>query len=153
LAEAAGGAARPGTTAARQARPNSPSISASTIDDLAALRSRIASTLWAVASLDASGPEDGSWWEAVSDPDALTPEEETARRERLTTLQGILARLPSRLRQVIEWRFFAGWTQKRIAEELGVHESRVSQLLDSAYAQARELAHERPLILVAGGKS
>jgi RNA polymerase sigma factor for flagellar operon FliA len=119
------------------------------LDGLAALQSKLRRTDWHVASLDAPASEDGgSRMEALPDPTNASAEVEADRRERQAALRSILARLPDRLRLVLELRFFHGLPQKEIARRIGgVHESRVSQLMDDALALARQLASERPLSL------
>lgn len=109
----------------------------------------IRATDWNVASLDNTEDGCGPWLDAIADPTSDT-EQAFARRERARMLRSILDRLPSRLRWVLEQRYFDGRTQKAVAAELGVHESRVSQLLEEAFARARQLAHERPLTLTTG---
>jgi RNA polymerase sigma factor for flagellar operon FliA len=58
----------------------------------------------------------------------LTPEAVIERRERLAYLHDAVATLPERLRVVVEGYFFAERPMADIAAELGVTESRVSQL-------------------------
>lgn len=110
----------------------------------------IRGTDWTVASLDHTPDGEGSWLEALADPAAETPEETAVRREDLDALELILQRLPERHRRILRWRYFQypRMSQKEIAAELGVHESRVSQLLDAAYAMARKLSLQ-PWVLFA----
>lgn len=112
------------------------------VDAMEATLSEIRGTEWNVASLDHTPDGEGSWLEALSDPSAETPEQTTVRREDLDALELILQRLPYRLRRILRWRFLdhPPRSQKWIAAELGVHESRISQLLDCAFEQARSLA-------------
>jgi RNA polymerase sigma factor for flagellar operon FliA len=71
------------------------------------------------------------------------PEETLLRRERLGYLRDAVAELPDRLRLVVEQWFFAQRKMTEIAEELGVSESRVSQLRSQALAQLRIGLHAR----------
>jgi RNA polymerase sigma factor for flagellar operon FliA len=105
-------------------------------------------TDWSVASLDNTEAGEGSWLEALADPAAETPEQTAVRREELDRLELVLQRLPGKLRRILRWRYFdvPRKTQKAIALELGVHESRISQLLDDAFARARRL-NEQPWVL------
>jgi RNA polymerase sigma factor for flagellar operon FliA len=113
-----------------------------TVDELEENMATLRGTEWAVASLDHTPDGEGSWLEALADPGAETPEQTTVRREDLDALELILQRLPGRLRRILKWRFLdtPRMSQKQIAAELGVHESRISQLLDSAFEQARKLS-------------
>jgi RNA polymerase sigma factor for flagellar operon FliA len=63
----------------------------------------------------------------VTEPGA-GPEELLIRRERLGYLKDAVEALPERLRMVVQGYFFEERPMARIAEELGVTESRVSQL-------------------------
>lgn len=99
-------------------------------------------TEWSVSSLDHTPDGEGSWLESLSDPQAETPEDAAVRREALDALELILQRLNGRLRRILKWRFLDNprKSQKEIAKELGVHESRISQLLDAAFERARALS-------------
>jgi RNA polymerase sigma factor for flagellar operon FliA len=116
------------------------------VDDLAGIRSRIQGTEWALASLDymAEG-QDASWEEALADPMAVIPEEETVRQERAEVLASVLDRMPARLRDVLVSVYLEGEKMQDVARRYGVHPSRVSQLEIEALAMARALAFERPL--------
>ncbi|SNY60581.1 RNA polymerase sigma factor for flagellar operon FliA [Paractinoplanes atraurantiacus] len=63
----------------------------------------------------------------VTEPSA-GPEEMLIRRERLGYLRHAIEALPDRLRAVVQGYFFEERPMARIAEDLGVTESRVSQL-------------------------
>jgi RNA polymerase sigma factor FliA len=65
------------------------------------------------------------------------PEHLLVRREQLGMLKDAIAELPDRLRTVVEQYFFAQRKMADIAEELGVTESRVSQLRSEALAMLR----------------
>jgi RNA polymerase sigma factor for flagellar operon FliA len=118
------------------------------VEEVEATLTAIRGTDWAVASLDHTPDGEGSWLEALSDPSAETPEATTVRREDLDALELILQRLPKRLRDILMWRYLEHprRSQKAIAQELGVHESRISQLLDNAFERARRL-HLQPWVL------
>jgi RNA polymerase sigma factor for flagellar operon FliA len=70
-------------------------------------------------------------------PDA-GPEGLLLRREQLGLLRDAIAELPERLRTVVEQYFFAQRKMLDIAEDLGVTESRVSQLRSEALAMLRD---------------
>jgi RNA polymerase sigma factor for flagellar operon FliA len=77
-----------------------------------------------------------------------TPEQVVEHRERLTYLVEAVAELPERLRTVVEQYFLAERPMAEIAAELGVSESRVSQIRAEALvllrgALYRELEPER----------
>jgi RNA polymerase sigma factor for flagellar operon FliA len=107
----------------------------------------VRTTEWTVLSLEGSTDEDWARWEAVADPDAADPEAKALLEGRIAELNGVLARLPTRLRDALEAKFLRDEPQKEIARRFGCHESRVSQLVEQALDQARALAHERPLLL------
>jgi RNA polymerase sigma factor for flagellar operon FliA len=68
----------------------------------------------------------------------LTPEAVIERRERLAYLHDAVATLPERLRVVVEGYFFRERPMAEIAAELGVTESRVSQLRAEAVSLLRD---------------
>lgn len=68
----------------------------------------------------------------------LTPEAVIERRERLAYLHDAVAKLPERLRVVVEGYFFEERPMAEIAAELGVTESRVSQLRAEAVSLLRD---------------
>jgi RNA polymerase sigma factor for flagellar operon FliA len=55
-------------------------------------------------------------------------------------MNGALRTLPCRYRTVIHWYHFEGWTMKRIADRLGIGESRVSQIHSVALQHLRKHA-------------
>jgi RNA polymerase sigma factor for flagellar operon FliA len=73
----------------------------------------------------------------VTEPSA-GPEEMLIRRERLGYLRHAVDALPERLRVVVQGYFFEERPMARIADELGVTESRVSQLRAEALALLRD---------------
>lgn len=114
-----------------------------TVEEMETELTALRGTDWNMASLDHTPDGEGSWLEALADPAAETPEDVTLRREALDALELVIQRLPGRHRRILKWRFldYPRRSQKEIAAELGVHESRISQLLDDAFAQARKLHH------------
>jgi len=68
---------------------------------------------------------------------APTPAEVVEEREQVAYLHDAVVRLPERLRTVVEGYFFAGRPMAEIAAELGVTESRVSQLRAEAVVLLR----------------
>lgn len=91
-----------------------------------------------VVSLQASLPADAD----VLAADGGEPDVALLQREELAMLGGALAKLPERLRTVVEQSFFGQRKMSDIAAELGVTESRVSQLRSQALARLRELMSE-----------
>ncbi|GIF17697.1 RNA polymerase sigma factor for flagellar operon FliA [Actinoplanes tereljensis] len=73
----------------------------------------------------------------VTEP-SLGPEEMLIRRERFGYLKHAVDALPERLRAVVQGYFFDERPMARIAEELGVTESRVSQLRAEALGLLRD---------------
>ncbi len=82
------------------------------------------------------GLEDGAVDEVLP-ATGLTPVEVLEQRERIAYLHDGVERLPERLRAVVEGYFFESRPMAEIAEELGVTESRVSQLRAEAVALLR----------------
>lgn len=70
-----------------------------------------------------------------------TPDQVVEHRERLSYMAEAVAELPDRLRTVIEQYFLAERPMAEIAEELGVTESRVSQMRAEALALMRGALH------------
>ncbi len=70
--------------------------------------------------------------------DDRTPEDVVVERERESYLVAAVAALPERLRAVVQATFFEDRLLKDVAEELGVTESRVSQLRTEALAMLRD---------------
>lgn len=54
------------------------------------------------------------------------------------SLEPLLARLPARDRHILSLRFYRGWTQSEIAEDIGVTQMQVSRLLTRALGRLRE---------------
>jgi RNA polymerase sigma factor FliA len=67
----------------------------------------------------------------------VTPGDVLEQREQIAYLHDAVATLPERLRVVVEGYFFADLPMAQIAEQLGVSESRVSQLRAEAVALLR----------------
>lgn len=97
----------------------------------------------------------------IVDPTAPEPDTVIESTERSAYLRDAVAALPDRHRQVIQGYFLDGKTSQRIAEELGITQSRVSQLRADALemmregleAQYRPRDPERPVGRVARRKS
>jgi RNA polymerase sigma factor for flagellar operon FliA len=66
------------------------------------------------------------------------PEEVVLHREQIGYLLDALAELPQRLRQVVDWYFFDERPMAEIAADLGVSESRVSQMRGEALSLLRD---------------
>jgi len=103
-------------------------------EELSALQGRVHRAL--VLSLDArSGDNDGegaTLGSSLIDDVTLMPEEVLEQRETARYVMDALACLPERLRTVVSGYFLEGRSSGDIAEELGVTESRVSQLRSEA---------------------
>lgn len=59
-------------------------------------------------------------------------------------LRPLLAAMPPRDRHILSLRFYRGWTQAQIAEDVGVTQMQVSRLLTRALAQLRASLTETP---------
>ena len=89
-----------------------------------------------VLSLQA-GDEHTSVAETLVSP-TMSPEQVVEHQERLSYLSEAVAELPERLRVVVEGYFLAERPMAELAEELGVTESRVSQLRAEAMVLLRD---------------
>ena len=76
--------------------------------------------------------------EAVLPSDSLTPEATLLERERKAYLIDAVATLPERLRRVVVGYFFEELPMLTLAEELGVSESRISQMRAEALALLKD---------------
>jgi RNA polymerase sigma factor for flagellar operon FliA len=76
--------------------------------------------------------------ESFVDGGIASPEDTILERERRAYLRDAVAALPERLRRVVVANFFEERSMQQIAAELGVSESRVSQLRSEALALLRE---------------
>jgi RNA polymerase sigma-B factor len=84
-----------------------------------------------LASLDAPREDTGEAIELASMDEGF---EKTLNRHQLEKL---LPKLSQRERVILERRFFRGWTQERIAEDIGVSQMQVSRLLSRTLAALR----------------
>jgi RNA polymerase sigma factor for flagellar operon FliA len=91
----------------------------------------------AVRSLQALDPEEDRTLPQAGD----TPETLLVKREQLGLLREGVAALPARLRSVVERYYFAQHKMADIAADLGVTESRVSQLRAEALGYLRAALH------------
>ncbi|MFW6775755.1 sigma-70 family RNA polymerase sigma factor [Nocardioides sp. CPCC 205120] len=73
--------------------------------------------------------------------DTASPEEVLEHREQLQYLVAAVAELPDRQRTVVEGYFFAERPMAEIAAELGVSESRISQIRAEALVLLRDALH------------
>lgn len=76
--------------------------------------------------------------EMLSDDDSLEPSEELEHRELLSYMHDAVDLLPDRHRTVISGYFIHGRKSQDLADELGVTESRISQLRSEALLMLRE---------------
>jgi RNA polymerase sigma-B factor len=88
-----------------------------------------------VHSLDApaGGNEDLSVADTVG---SLDPE--LGRVEDVLALRSVIAELAPRERRILALRYFSGWTQQQIAQEVGVSQMHVSRLIVKALHQLRD---------------
>jgi RNA polymerase sigma-B factor len=88
-----------------------------------------------VKSLDApTDAEDGAS-EMAHLVGSLDPE--LARVEDVLSVRPLLAALPPRDRRILTLRFYRGWTQSQIAEDIGVTQMQVSRLITQILARLR----------------
>jgi RNA polymerase sigma-70 factor (sigma-B/F/G subfamily) len=89
---------------------------------------------YAPASLDERGPND----DGMSLMESLSYEDIDLRRmEVVASLGPAVKRLSLRERHILYLRFFRGWKQREIAEELGVSQMQISRLLSRILATLR----------------
>jgi len=108
--------------------------------ELAALQGRVHASL--VLSLDApvGSGQDGeptTLGASIIDAAAMQPFEVLEQREQRTYLHDALACLPDRMRDVVQGYFLQGRSSAELAAELGVTESRVSQMRTAALTLMR----------------
>jgi RNA polymerase sigma factor for flagellar operon FliA len=89
---------------------------------------------------------DGPTGEDTLPPMGTGPDEIVLERERRSELLDALAALPERLRHVVVGSFLSERRLRDIAEDLGVTESRVSQLRTEALARLRKELGERAVV-------
>ncbi len=77
-------------------------------------------------------------FDALMPRDTATPESLVVQRERESYLTAAVAALPERLRAVVLSCFFEDRSVKEVAEELGVTESRISQMRTEALGLLRD---------------
>jgi RNA polymerase sigma factor for flagellar operon FliA len=108
-----------------------------TLSQLIAIEGRLHRS--SVLSLDApAGSADDSTLAAIVVNTEGDPLEELERRERDSYVHDAIHLLPERMRAVVVGYFLEGQTSADLAEQLGVTESRVSQLRSEALAMMRE---------------
>jgi RNA polymerase sigma-B factor len=88
-----------------------------------------------VHSLDASvgGNEDVSVADTIGGPDPAL-----ARVDDVLALRSVIGELAPRERRILALRYFSGWTQQQIAQEVGVSQMHVSRLIVKALHQLRD---------------
>ena len=89
---------------------------------------------FAPSSLDApqSQEDSGSLGERIGGPDI-----EYERTDARLMITDAVRRLPPRDRRIIELRFYRGWTQQQIGDDVGVSQMQVSRVLARIYSQLR----------------
>lgn len=109
------------------------------VDPEEVIETLAASQGYSATSLDA--PVDGE--EGVSLGDTLGCEDDDLDRVvDCLAVEPLLASLPPRDRHILSLRFYRGWTQSQIAEDIGVTQMQVSRLLSRALARLRKAALE-----------
>jgi RNA polymerase sigma-B factor len=91
--------------------------------------------LYHVHSLDApvGGMQDLSVSETLGELDPLL-----GQIEDVLSVRPLLDQLSARDRRILRLRFFQGWTQQQIADDVGVTQMQISRLLSSALRRLRE---------------
>lgn len=88
-------------------------------------------------SLDSDDDEGISFLDIVPDKKTLDPQEILFREELYSTLSGLLAQLSCKEEMALTLYFIEDMTELEIASVLGLTESRISQILDSALRYLR----------------
>ena len=95
-----------------------------------------------VHSLDLTMTETGAdAFEALIPSNSATPEEDVLRAEKVHYVSAAVAALPERLRIVVEDYFLRERPMADIAEDLGVSDSRISQMRAEALVLLRDAVH------------
>ncbi|WP_158220638.1 SigB/SigF/SigG family RNA polymerase sigma factor [Kineosporia sp. A_224] len=91
--------------------------------------------LYHVHSLDApvGGAEDLNVGDTLGDVDPLL-----GQIDDVLSVRPLMDRLPPRDRRILALRYFSGWTQQQIAEDVGVTQMQVSRLITKALRRLRE---------------
>ena len=91
--------------------------------------------LYHVHSLDAPvcGAEDLAVGDTLGDLDPML-----GQIEDVLSVRPLLERLSPRDRRILALRFFQGWTQQQIADDVGVTQMQVSRLISKALRRLRE---------------
>ncbi len=91
--------------------------------------------LYHVHSLDApvGGAEDLAVGDTLGDLDPML-----GQIEDVLSVRPLLERLSPRDRRILALRFFSGWTQQQIADDVGVTQMQVSRLISKALRRLRE---------------
>ena len=76
--------------------------------------------------------------ESYRDEDMPSPEEQTSSRMAYERVMALIANLPERCRRVVELRKIEGWSQKQIAEHLGMTEKAVEKQIWAGVRAVRE---------------
>ena len=110
------------------------------LSDEEVLEAQETAQAYTTSSLDAPTDEDGA-----TTGDKLGSEEETFEfLEGWASVVPAIRELPRRERHILYLRFFRGFTQTRIAEELGISQMHVSRLLSRTLATLREQVTDEP---------
>ncbi len=126
------------------------------VAELDRVRAQVArSVVLALESLSTTSEEGSSVLEIMADRTAVEPAEELERRELHGYLRDAVHLLPERQRSVVVGYFLEGRTSLDLARELGVTESRISQLRSEGLAMLRDgiEAQYEPLSVPACGRA
>lgn len=106
------------------------------------VREAIYETILSIDSLASSGSEGESPFDFIKDPSSL-PDEKAEIAELGKCIREAIAKLPSKDRIVVEYRFYRNMQVKEIAERIGLSSSRVTRIVQSALNYVREYLEKR----------
>lgn len=110
-----------------------------TVDDLHRLRDRLFRSVVLALEYEVNdADEEITLVEMLSDDASIEPSEELEHRELLSYMHDAVDLLPERHRTVIAGYFLGGRKSQELADELGVTESRISQLRSEGLVMLRE---------------
>ena len=102
------------------------------------LRGLVATSAYHVGTIHSTG-NDGDGETPLDRIDALASEEAGYERAMDSQIvEGLLARLPDRERQIVRLRFYEQLSQEQIAEAVGVSQMQVSRLLRASFEKMRQ---------------
>jgi RNA polymerase sigma-B factor len=100
------------------------------------MQARVAAGGYTTRSLDVPiGSEAGQWAEQM--PAQPPAEESLDHLVDAISLESLLRELPAREQRIIAMRYYGGWTQQQIADQIGVTQMQVSRLLAQSLNRLR----------------